>query len=471
MAISYKGKNWVIGASRNCSFWQQCVFEGYAHTGKFGAPDCCESGVITVNGTRSSIFWDVDGYDKFEKELIQMSLSPKKIKEIERKYKEFAKSFIKSAKELNTKLTVTNLDKFFKENARYAGGLMITLAIGRAIYDELKKRLTDLGHQNTDEIIGHVSYPNAHTPLMKSRLELHNIANKKGDKDKELKKWLNKFQHIPVNYCEEPWNLDDAKKQLQEISSNKAKNLKSIHENHKDKIKKKKSSLKEIGNKEITNLSYALAQGTYLNEFRKGIFCKVSLTYRPAFQRIAEMAGSDSWRDCYYLTPEEMRDIVAGKKLDIKDIKSKRQLAGAIFDENGKLTLLTEDEIKLFTPKEILPQSSNGQTVTELKGTTANKGKVTGTVKVVADRSEFGKFKRGDVLVAKMTSVDYVPIMEMAAAFVTNEGGITSHASIVSREMNKPCIIGTKIATEIFKDGDVVEVDADHGTVRILKQS
>lgn len=70
-----------------------------------------------------------------------------------------------------------------------------------------------------------------------------------------------------------------------------------------------------------------------------------------------------------------------------------------------------------------------------------------------------------------MTSVDFVPIMKRASAFVTDEGGITSHASIVSREMNKPCIIGTKIATQVLKDGDLVEVDANNGVVKILKRA
>jgi pyruvate,water dikinase len=65
-----------------------------------------------------------------------------------------------------------------------------------------------------------------------------------------------------------------------------------------------------------------------------------------------------------------------------------------------------------------------------------------------------------------MTRPDYVPAMKKAAAIVTNEGGITCHAAIVSRELGIPCIIGTKIATEVFKDGDVVEVNANHGWVR-----
>lgn len=67
-----------------------------------------------------------------------------------------------------------------------------------------------------------------------------------------------------------------------------------------------------------------------------------------------------------------------------------------------------------------------------------------------------------------MTFPNFIPAMEKASAFVTDEGGILCHAAIVSREMRKPCIIGTKIATKIFKDGDLVEVDANKGTVKKL---
>ena len=56
--------------------------------------------------------------------------------------------------------------------------------------------------------------------------------------------------------------------------------------------------------------------------------------------------------------------------------------------------------------------------------------------------------------------------MQKASAFVTNQGGITSHAALVAREMRKPCIINTKIATQVFKDGDILEVDAHNGTVK-----
>ena len=68
-----------------------------------------------------------------------------------------------------------------------------------------------------------------------------------------------------------------------------------------------------------------------------------------------------------------------------------------------------------------------------------------------------------------MTSPDYVPAMKRAAAIVTDEGGLLSHAAIISRELGKPCIVGTKVATKVLKDGYLIEVNANDGTIKILQ--
>ncbi len=76
--------------------------------------------------------------------------------------------------------------------------------------------------------------------------------------------------------------------------------------------------------------------------------------------------------------------------------------------------------------------------------------------------------EKGEILVCSMTTPDYLPAMKRAIAIVTDEGGLLSHASIISRELGKVCIVGTKIATKVLKDGDLIEVDADKGIVRKL---
>jgi pyruvate,water dikinase len=107
-----------------------------------------------------------------------------------------------------------------------------------------------------------------------------------------------------------------------------------------------------------------------------------------------------------------------------------------------------------------------------ITGTVASRGnekKYKALVKVLLSPKECDKVLEGDFLVATMTSPDYVIAMKKAIGFITDEGGVTCHAAIVARELKKPCIIGTKIATKILKDGDMVEIDIDSGVVRIIK--
>ena len=100
-----------------------------------------------------------------------------------------------------------------------------------------------------------------------------------------------------------------------------------------------------------------------------------------------------------------------------------------------------------------------------LIGAPASPGIGIGEVKIIRKNREISKIKPGDILVAKMTSPDYVPAMKKASAIITDEGGLTSHAAIVSRELGIPCVVGTKDATSKLKEGVVVTVDGEIGEV------
>ena len=100
-----------------------------------------------------------------------------------------------------------------------------------------------------------------------------------------------------------------------------------------------------------------------------------------------------------------------------------------------------------------------------IKGETASRGVYAGKVRIIKDISELSKIEKGEVMVTKMTTPDMVPAMQKAGAIVTDEGGMTCHAAIVSREMGTPCIVGTEHATEILKDGQEITVHATRGIV------
>lgn len=118
-------------------------------------------------------------------------------------------------------------------------------------------------------------------------------------------------------------------------------------------------------------------------------------------------------------------------------------------------------------------QESKSMTTTDhkviVKGLPASPGKVSGRVHVILDPSSIDEFKEGEILVTEMTAPDWVPAMKKAKAIVTDSGGMTCHASIVSRELGIPCIVGTKsrgeAATVTIPDGIDVTIDATHGVV------
>lgn len=162
-------------------------------------------------------------------------------------------------------------------------------------------------------------------------------------------------------------------------------------------------------------------------------------------------------------------DYLKGRHLkkDYKGVLLRRKKGVLItVDFQGRVKCLY-DQKKI--KRQINELEEANKVVTDFRGNIANRGKVSGTVKVIKSVQDFAKMHKGDILVAPMTRPEFLPIMKKAKAIITDEGGITCHAAIVSRELNIPCVIGTKIATQILKNGDEVEVDANHGRIKILK--
>jgi len=120
------------------------------------------------------------------------------------------------------------------------------------------------------------------------------------------------------------------------------------------------------------------------------------------------------------------------------------------------------------TNPEYLCEIDTPQHDNKVTGRCAFPGRVIGNVCILKRKNDMHACLEGDILVAPETTPDFLPAMKKAAAIVTDEGGLLSHAAIVAREIKKPCVIGTEHATQVFRNGDVVEVDADSGVVRKL---
>lgn len=136
--------------------------------------------------------------------------------------------------------------------------------------------------------------------------------------------------------------------------------------------------------------------------------------------------------------------------------------------EDGKIYIVQTRAITTIA-KRVDENSGNLSGEILLKGIPASPGIAVGKVKIIKDLSHLGKVEKGDILVTKMTNPDMVVTMQKSAGIVTDEGGLTSHAAIVSREMGIPAIVGTRQATEKLVEGEIVTVDGTNGKVYLGK--
>jgi phosphohistidine swiveling domain-containing protein len=243
--------------------------------------------------------------------------------------------------------------------------------------------------------------------------------------------------------------------------------------------KNKKDNIEVIFNKiandifPVTSIIMSLGKVKRDGVFTKQAFAALSL--RESTDKILYDVGDA----LYYLIVKKypkyknyadflkIEEVLSGELPKVDELK-KRERHFIYFDGN-LFTEMSIGELEKQNNVEIIKESIEDWN--KFKGDIAQKGKVKGVVKIMFTIHDIKKISDGDVVVTPMTTPDFMPAMKKASAFITDEGGVTCHASIIAREMKKPCIIGTKIATELLKDGDVVEVDANNGVVRIIKKA
>ena len=160
------------------------------------------------------------------------------------------------------------------------------------------------------------------------------------------------------------------------------------------------------------------------------------------------------------LTDEEVRDIAALARRDEDHYGVPQDAEWAI--ERGKLYLVQTRPITTITER---AKAADTAGPVLLRGLGVGPGSVSGRVRVLTSPDDSGVLQPGEILVAAMTSPDWVPLMRRAAAVVTDAGGMTSHAAIVSRELGIPCVVGTRLATKVLRTGMLITVNAREGAI------
>src|SRR3989344_8461938 len=165
------------------------------------------------------------------------------------------------------------------------------------------------------------------------------------------------------------------------------------------------------------------------------------------------------------LTQEELKNVVLHQKYPLlKEVQLRSQKECLFNIQDSKLSFIYDKNEIQKMKQQLAPQDA--PEISNLQGVIASPGKAKGKVIIVRGKHDLAKVKEGNVLIATYTIPDYTPAMKKAAAIITEEGGLTSHAAVISRELRKPCVMNIHNATKTFKDGECVEVDAEKGIVR-----
>ncbi|MFH2104890.1 MAG: PEP-utilizing enzyme [Parcubacteria group bacterium] len=214
-----------------------------------------------------------------------------------------------------------------------------------------------------------------------------------------------------------------------------------------------------------THYLHVLEDLFYFMDRKKEVFTKYNYAAIPMREEMASRLGV-SFADLGWFFWWEVKDALEKGKIDAS-VVAKRKENSVIKMHNGKNEYLSNREAKRIR-EDIDQDQEVGENVKVVKGTPTSSGKIKGVICYLKSARDNSKIKQGEILLVSNTTPDFMPAIQKAAAIVTNEGGLTCHAAIVSRELGIPCVVGTKIATQVFESGDQVEVDAAKGVIKKL---
>lgn len=291
---------------------------------------------------------------------------------------------------------------------------------------------------------------------------------------KKIALHTHKYKWLPYDYGVTSYDFEYFKDQLSRVLKKDKKDIRKKYKdvssyeqnlkNEQTRISRKHS----LGEREM-KLIGIIRTAFFLVDSKKELFTRFHYEAERLFSAISERVKLPGHLLRYSL-PEEVLGFLRGNKINQIRLQERYDGCVIIVGKEGSVKIRQNQAAKKTIHNFIKNRHSSSASV-DILGRCANQGIVRGKVKVILDARMCDTFKHGEILVTAMTSPDYMPAARRAAAIITDEGSVTCHAAIISRELGIPCIVGTRVATQTLKDGDVVDLDALNGRVKIIQAS
>ncbi len=438
--------------------------------------------VVYYDGKKTDYFVDQKEHSQYNDDLdnlldnpeIVFSLIPEAKEFVEETY-DLIKRMIKGAENHSDSSLADLYNRFSYHHMNYYTRMWMVFRICeriiRKIESKLKQKIKD--ENKVKELTRVFSIPLKPNDVTNERMDLLRIALMK-DKigQEELRRHLEahkeQYQHIPMfDFDHEPYTKEHFKNELEQIEEAETE-LINTEKTFSEREEHYETMLAKLNpGPELEALINMLKKAVYVRDYRDMIRQKLNLAIRKLYQEIGSRIGL-SVKETALLTNSEIEDHLKSSKAFSRAEINRRKRSFLLVQIGDKIDIYSEKEAERKAEELALYKKAKDTDI--IKGRAASPGIKKGIARIIHTNLDFDKLRKGEIMVAGMTRQDFVPVMRRASAIVTNEGGVTCHAAIIARELRLPCVVGTDQATEIIKDGDIIEVNADKGIIRKINQ-
>lgn len=298
------------------------------------------------------------------------------------------------------------------------------------------------------------------------------LQEKEGKSIKSIiKKQLKNYSYVTIGYGSSPLN--------EKVLLSRYEKIKSLGENYIDKrikeienypkvIKKQKREIyNKLNNKQLANLFELAAKLGFMRDRKKALLGKSVQFRNTIITEVSKRFKIDLDDIRFYLMDEFEDLLLKDEKLAQEEVDRRKQ--GIYISSVSNMYSGGEGREEYF--ESVKKESEDKSVLENRKGICASPGIVRGKARICLTFEDSNKLEKGEILIAYGTDFDFMNAIVKSSGIITEEGGILSHASVISRELKKPCIIAYKGITKIIKDGDLIELDAEKGTVKLIEES
>ena len=334
--------------------------------------------------------------------------------------------------------------------------------------DYLQEKINEsIGNVAAENLLYTVTYPIKKTYYSSEKFDFLKMAiSYKSGFIGAIERYLEKYEWInsPLGKKFSYLKRDDVEQRVAEISQSEcAEKLNNLIKTRKKNLVLRRQKFLSIKDEKVKRLLTLISEFTHIRTFTTENSDRYFYYIKKKFLNEIAQRKNIAIEKLLLCSPLEVEQIFFDRT-SIKVCEKRRDGITFVFSENGYRTYVGNG---LALLKKLLP---NKREAGMIKGAVACSGYVCSTVKIVKDIADIGKIIKGEILVTKMTTPELVGAMERAVGIITDEGGITCHAAIIAREYAVPCLVGTKDATSVLKDGMRVELDCIHGVCRIVNE-